>query len=151
MKLSFSAFVTLTYPIQLKKLNHFTKPFWSTKKRKTLGTLLGDNILLSPKQTFFRMMNWTRIKETFFFLCQHALLWCNKNWLPVNTLLEKIQKPCLTTLWVLTPYKRTFKVVTYTLKGEVTEMIYFARSKFLRNEIHEINFSFIWQVVFKLG
>ena len=37
------------------------------------------------------------------------------------------------------------------LKGAVTDVRYFARSKFSRSLVHEKNFSFTWQVVFKLG
>ena len=37
------------------------------------------------------------------------------------------------------------------IKGRVTDMRYFVRSKFSRSLVHKKNFSLIWQVVFKLG
>ena len=40
---------------------------------------------------------------------------------------------------------------TFTLKVAVTDMKYFATSKFSRSLVHKKNFSLIWQVVFKLG
>ena len=36
-------------------------------------------------------------------------------------------------------------------KGAVTDMRYFARSKFPRSLVHNKNVSLKWQVVFKLG
>ena len=36
-------------------------------------------------------------------------------------------------------------------KGRVTDMRYFAGSKFSMTLVHKKNFSLIWQVVFKLG
>ena len=47
------------------------------------------------------------------------------------------------------------KVTIFSLKPDfksaVTDMRYFARSKFSISLVHKKNFSFIWQVVFKLG
>ena len=37
------------------------------------------------------------------------------------------------------------------VKGAVTDMRYFARSKFSRSLVHEKKCSLTWQVVFKLG
>ena len=37
------------------------------------------------------------------------------------------------------------------LKGAVTDMRYFVRSKFSRSLVHKKNFTLVWQVVFKLG
>ena len=37
------------------------------------------------------------------------------------------------------------------LKGAVTDLRYFARSKFSCSLVHKKNFSLIWQVVFKFG
>ena len=38
-----------------------------------------------------------------------------------------------------------------SITGAVTDMIYFARSKFSLSLVHKKNFSLIWQVVFRLG
>ena len=38
-----------------------------------------------------------------------------------------------------------------SLTAAVTDMRYFARSKFSKSLVHKRNFSLIWQVVFKLG
>ena len=41
-------------------------------------------------------------------------------------------------------------IANVIIKGTVTDMRYFPRSKFSRNFVHKKHFSFIWQVVCKL-
>ena len=38
-----------------------------------------------------------------------------------------------------------------SIKGAVTDMRYFERSKFSRSLVHKKNFSLTWEVVFELG
>ena len=42
-------------------------------------------------------------------------------------------------------------LMSLCIKGAVTDMRYFARSKFSRSLVHKKNVSLIWHVVFKLG
>ena len=45
------------------------------------------------------------------------------------------------------------KAITFLaiLKGAVTDMRYFAKSKFFRSQVQKKNFSMIWEVVSDLG